>query len=234
MKKRLLAAVLVSGVALAAAVPTALAADISGPAKSDVEVNLDVDGDNGGEGPYIGKLAIARKPILYRFNGTIGTTSITATNEFKKSGVPQYIAVNDDRDQSDKGNWKLDGKLSEFTDASNNKFIGKIKFVPGALLQYDIGTITTPEINFNPPAVDPLAGAGDTTIYDLQPDFTLTSRDVAKVFLQVDGTDVTGVGAKNGIATDLSNAVLTIDQNIPASQAGTYTGEIIWSLSDVI
>lgn len=237
MKKTILATVLLSGLVLAAAAPTALAVEKNGNSEetSRVEVNLKEDkGHEPGTGPFKDKLAIAQKPTVFKFAGDTTTGSLKLQNKHEKKDQ-QYIAVNDDRKKADDENvkisspWTLTGQLSALTAGATN-LEGTMVFTPTALQEYNIGALGNQpngSYDYKPADVDAAAPAVVGDKYKLADTFTLGAGKDAVEFLSSTNALVSD---PSGVFTNLGNVELNIATG-NADKAGEYKGIITWTLA---
>lgn len=230
MKKSILATVLLSGLALSVASTTVSAAEVE---TSKVEVNLTKDdGHEVGTGPFLDKLTIVHKPTVFKFEGSTTTGSLQLSNAHPRKDN-QFISVNDDRKDTSgaatTGKWELEGQLSELSAASGD-LAANMLFTPEALIQYDIGAAgnqPSGSFDYAPAEIDPTATAADAAKYKLSSSFTLAAGGAPVKFLESTTDSASGL---KGVATNLGNVDLLVATG-DATEAGTYTGTITWTLT---
>lgn len=245
MKKTILSTILLSGLVLSVAAPSALAEVSTKSGQGETEVNVNILEDKGheeNEGDYLGKLAIVWKPTKFDFEGSQSMNDFTLRNRHDKRD-DQFIAVNDDRRETAAdlstpnkgGTWKLSGQLGDLTALSNNKSLNAtMTFIPSALQYYDIGNtkdLTPEEIkDFVPKKIDKGSPTADMDNYGLVNPFNLKAEGDEVTFMRKTSTDDEGQG-KRGVFSNLgNNEIRIIDKT--GNNVGLYEGQITWTVSD--
>lgn len=229
MKKVILSTVLLSGLVLAVAVPTASAAEKE---TSKVELKLTEDGGHEpGTGPFKDKLSIVYKPTVFKFESEVEPGSLVLDNKHTKI-EEQYLAVNDDRKDETTGErksspWVVTGKLSTLDDGSDS-IAAKLNVSPTTIKKYDIGELKTVDgvedfelLPINPAATN---ATGYTTT-----DFSLIAGGSAVKVISKDDDTTETTDKPDGVFTNLGHSKLAIATGV--AKKGDYKGTIEWVLA---
>jgi len=245
MKKLLLNSVLLSTILLGASITTH-AEEVKNDEKyAETDISVDIKKDNGYDqnkpGVFVNNLGIVHKPTAFKYSGIISANQdeLQLKNLHEKKDE-QVITVNDDRkddktkEYASTSSWQLKGKLSPLVDDKGKPLDSQLEFKTGTVQQYNIGTTIVNDNgtdNFAPenPVLDsPAADAN----------YTLTANAV----LPAGGSEVTIMTAKEvamtsktsenrGAMTKLGDNTLRVKKG---GAAASYTGKIIWTLSDTL
>lgn len=241
MKKKIFTTVLLSSILLSGAVTT-LAAGEEREAKSDVNITLKKDTGNNEnqEGTFVGTLAIVHYPSAYNFEGTASNKAINLENKNVNKNK-QFISISDDRDN--KGDWKLQGELSEITRldadgfpatdaAARTTLPGALQIRKSAVNQYDIGNEKTSAGNYKPAAIDETTGAA------VGVEFASETVNVVAGEPAVDILAASSAATGRGAYTNLGDATFAIDAgfgtNGELDGAVNYHGVITWTVGPTL
>lgn len=248
MKKSIFSTVLLSGLVLSIAAPTALAnVDMYGPSEeTDVYVNLTKDdGTKPGKGPFVDRLAIAHVPTSFKFEELISDAGIHMDNKHDYKDA-QYLAVNDDRRKAGDREvwttapWKLTAQLSDLTKIgdANTKLPGILELNPTELKEYNIGPIGEKIVNgkpvqdYLPAPIDPSTTKASDK-YEAKP-VQLEAGKQEQTIMTYSGLAPDAIQGENGtrgVHTSVGSDAKLVLAPGAASNEGSFKGKVTWTVA---